>query len=557
MSPLAKRNTRSASNVPDIPLPQNGKIPQAPKPSRTRESNNEDTDEPAQPKTTVWKTHQSRNPVEDIITDDVQAPPPAQEHPVPCKKKAGPATATLGTDAEDEDENNNEAPLPPSTQPRRPLPPPSESPCTPSPPIVHDPGFTPSPSDFETTSAEERLHISQLRPAKRPVSQEELDAEDDLAFQKEIEAEAEAKAKAKTKKGKGKVRDVDGPFKSGPIPDEVKERLYAIHADFERQVEELAAEIGKSPHLLFSLVGETPLPTCCATTPWGAYQAWYGVHGERKKPSDMLKEEWTKIVSFKYNKYCNDNLGPLSKDPEARAELLKLMLEWYTVKYRMYTEEKKADRTFTKVITKVQQDFVHLAKLNHKYNGLRCFGFIVNLQPNHTNCTFSSMWGATPAFERMKITEKDVISCQITDWEGMLRVAQLQLNAKDNEDTESRDKVEKQLWSVLDPGSLLKCDSNCKTFLAWLGNDIGRIKHRHGEPLKKCCKITMPWASWPHYAYENCMCLVNWPRKARAPDGLKKGRKPYDYKEASNGLLQANINASNWKRGEDYLLGQR
>ncbi|KAG6903633.1 hypothetical protein DXG01_016129, partial [Tephrocybe rancida] len=95
-------------------------------------------------------------------------------------------------------------------------------------------------------------------------------------------------------------------------------------------------------------------------TPWGAYEAWYGVHGERKKPNDMLKEEWMKIIAPKYNKYCDDNLGPLSKDPDARAELMKPMLEWYATKYRMYTEEKKTDGTYNKVITKVQQDFMHL-----------------------------------------------------------------------------------------------------------------------------------------------------------------------------------------------------
>ncbi|KAG6903564.1 hypothetical protein DXG01_016852, partial [Tephrocybe rancida] len=93
--------------------------------------------------------------------------------------------------------------------------------------------------------------------------------------------------------------------------------------------------------------------------------------------------------------------------------------------------------------------------------------------PNHAGRTFSSMWGATPDFKRMKVTEKGVISCQITDWEGMLRVAQLQLNAKEDKDTKSREEVEKQLWSVLDPGNLIKRDPDRKTFLAWLGNDIG------------------------------------------------------------------------------------
>ncbi|KAG6904266.1 hypothetical protein DXG01_011299, partial [Tephrocybe rancida] len=360
MSPPTKRYTRSASNAPDIPLLQNGKAPQALKPTETRESTNKNTD--ANPTKAIQKTRQSRNADEDIITDDVQAPPPAQKRPVPCKKKtAAPVTAALSTNAEDgsfmpahalkkwlpnrlaaeEDapplsqpapplpqpvppsqsrsqspEDNKEdgkTPPPPSTQPHRALPLPSQSPRTPSPPIVHDPGFTPSPSNFETTSAQERLHIS-----------EELDEEDDVVFGKEIKA----KTKAKVKKGKGKARDNNGPFKLGPIPDEVKERLYTIHANFKRQVEELAAEIGKSLHLLFSLL--------------------------------VLKEEWARIVSFEYNKYCDENLGPLSKDPDARADLLKPELEWYAAKYGMYAEEKKTDGTFNKVITKAQQDFVHL-----------------------------------------------------------------------------------------------------------------------------------------------------------------------------------------------------
>ncbi|KAG6904144.1 hypothetical protein DXG01_014047 [Tephrocybe rancida] len=133
----------------------------------------------------------------------MQAPPPVQEHPVPCNKATAPATAALGTNAEDEspisahalkkwlpdgpaveedapplsqpappsqshsqspedDKVDDKTPPPPSTQPHQALPLPSQSPHMPSPPIVCDPGFTPSPSDFEMTSAAERLHISQL-----------------------------------------------------------------------------------------------------------------------------------------------------------------------------------------------------------------------------------------------------------------------------------------------------------------------------------------------------------------------------------------------------------
>ncbi|KAG6912185.1 hypothetical protein DXG01_016658, partial [Tephrocybe rancida] len=134
--------------------------------------------------------------------------------------------------------------------------------------------------------AAEQLAISRMRPAKRPVSQESLDEEDEQVFEEEAQAEELDAQLAKGKKGKGKQSDAKGPFKSGPIPDEAKQRAFAIRAAFEKQIQDLAAEIGKAPQLLFSLVGEGPLLSRRPPTRWGAYEAWYGVHGEIKKTKD-------------------------------------------------------------------------------------------------------------------------------------------------------------------------------------------------------------------------------------------------------------------------------
>ncbi|KAG6903956.1 hypothetical protein DXG01_013688 [Tephrocybe rancida] len=115
---------------------------------------------------------------------------------------------------------------------------------------------------------------------------------------------------------------------------------------------------------------------------------------------------------------------------------------------------------------------------------------------------------------------------------------------------------EKELWTVPITGN--GRDHAQWAFLAWLGCDIehgthtpatGRIRHmRDEEPLEKCLKMTMPWSSWPNYAFEHKLCLIEWPMDARPPDGAY-----YNFKDAANGLEQVQINLSNQRHFVDYL----
>ncbi|KAG6912093.1 hypothetical protein DXG01_000721, partial [Tephrocybe rancida] len=81
-------------------------------------------------------------------------------------------------------------------------------------------------------------------------------------------------------------------------------------------------------------------------------------------------------------------------------------MAWHVEKHETYVEDLKLEGTFDKVIGKVQNEYMRLAETAFRYHGVHCFGFIVNLQPDHTGRTSSAMWGATPAFERMMIDEK-------------------------------------------------------------------------------------------------------------------------------------------------------
>ncbi|KAG6906233.1 hypothetical protein DXG01_015049 [Tephrocybe rancida] len=498
MSPLLKRSMRSTGKAPDIALPPNGKIPQAPKPghkTQQRQSNDADKDiqldvvpTPAAPRpipckkpVTVSRTtpgtdaedetfippHALQNKIPNCAAAEVSdLPPPAQPCPLPVPPpcSASPDSDNSGGTPPLSQPHHDETPPPPSSQPRRP-PPPLRLPSLSSSPTVHDPGCTPSPSNFETTRAAEQLAISQMRPAK-------LDEEDEQVFEEEAKAQFAKGKKGKGKgKGKGKNSVVEGPFKSGPIPNQAKERAFTIHANFEKQIQDLAVEIGKAPHLLFSLVASS--------------------------------QDWNRIVAAERDKFCKDNLGDKWEDPEALTKLFEPIMIWHLEKYETYVEELKLEGTFDKVIGKVQHEFMHLADTAFKYNDVHCFGFIVNLQPDHTGCTGSAMWGETPAFEWMKIDKKGVISQQITEWETLLRRADMALNGNAEEQ-------EKELWTVQIMGD--KHDHARQAFLAWLG------------------------------------CDIEWPMDACLPDGAY-----YDFKDAANGLEQVQINMSNRTRSADYL----
>ncbi|KAG6905318.1 hypothetical protein DXG01_003462, partial [Tephrocybe rancida] len=90
----------------------------------------------------------------------------------------------------------------------------------------------PSGSDFESMTAAEQLAISWMHPGKRPVSQELLDKEDDEAFEEDLQVEELQAQSAKGKKSKGKKSNVKGPFKSGPIPKQAKQRAFAIQSRY-------------------------------------------------------------------------------------------------------------------------------------------------------------------------------------------------------------------------------------------------------------------------------------------------------------------------------------
>ncbi|KAG6839505.1 hypothetical protein C0991_001985 [Blastosporella zonata] len=272
----------------------------------------------------------------------------------------------------------------------------------------------------------------------------------------------------------------------GCISDDVKARVFAAHREYTETMEALAAKAKKPVQTLYGLVGGGHKPYRRRTSQWGAWEAGYKVHGETKKTAKMTSQQWNALVATKYNDYCKEHLGEHWQDKEDRAELFQPIVDWYKEKFGELVVAKKEDRSFTKLLSKTRDEFMHLGRLAYEYYGVHCFGFIVDIDPDNEGHTASAMWGCTDAFEQMKKKEKSLLPRLQT---GNPSYAQIQL--------------------------------------------------ARGWDIKKCQSIKMSWVNWPNVTYDWKICMVNWPTTARAPNGdhydiKKKNTKTTEAMQASN-----------------------
>ncbi|KAG6852380.1 hypothetical protein C0991_012592 [Blastosporella zonata] len=430
--------------------------------------------------------------------------PQTPSPPSPLASKDSPATQTPMTPAP-----ALEAP-PTSPTPPAPPTPPSAYPshCQSIAPEIYSRETTPTELSWSQAAAEETVCHN-----RKGRQDEEQDQGDDEAFEEEI---------ARGPDGKGKGRAMKkGEAHPGCISDQVKAQAFAIQEEYELKMEALAAEAKKPVQTLYSLVGSSPKPFRRCTSGWGAWEAWYKAHGDHKKTNGMSAQEWNGIVASKYNDLCKEKLGDNWQHKTKRLELFQPYIKWYMDKFGELVEAKKEDWSFTKLLSKTRDEFIHLGHLAYEYYGVHCFGFIVDIDPDNEGHTGSAMWGSTAAFEPMKKKEKIVISSQIANWESLIRVAHLQLNGMDVDP--------KLLFPVnehMKPGEKWR-DHIRQVFVEWLRADMGKILLERGAPLERCQNIKMPWVNWPNVAYDMKMRIVNWPISARAPNGsnydIKKG----------------------------------
>ncbi|RDB18994.1 hypothetical protein Hypma_014441 [Hypsizygus marmoreus] len=312
-------------------------------------------------------------------------------------------------------------------------------------------------------------------------------------------------------------------------------------------MEELAAQHQKPVHKFYQLVGQS-VATPKSLNQWNAYQVWYGVNGERKKPWDLTHAEWIKFVRQEYHDYLKSVLGDEWDDPKARATCLEPIVSWYKERLQEFVDEKKNNGKFGPIVTKVANKFVQLSSSVYEEYGIHVFGYAINTVPDQFGNTASSSWGGSPAYVTMRKEYDHTINVQIGDYNAMFRVAEMIQQGLDTSN---------QLFPVNHDriGTESPRDRDKRVFAEYLRCDMGKILAlcESGLSPTERRQLRMAWVDWANMAYEKKFCLRNWPVGAPLPG---KGFELKDIHESikiSNSRRRAAVEDPENDDDQDYV----
>ncbi|RDB31060.1 hypothetical protein Hypma_000013 [Hypsizygus marmoreus] len=306
--------------------------------------------------------------------------------------------------------------------------------------------------------------------------------------------------------------DGEGPrHKHGPISERASSAAFAIHAEYQRKIEELASEHRKPVQKFYQLVGQS-VTTPKSLNHWNAFQVWYGVNGEKKKPKDLKHPEWIKFVRQEYHDYLKRELGDDWQDAKARATCLEPIITWYKERFQQFVDDKKNNGTFGPIVTKVANKFVQLSSSVYEEYGIHVFGYAINTVSDQFGNTASSSWGGSPAYLTMRTEYDHTISVQIADYNAMFRVAEMiqqGVDASNHLFPVNHDRI----------GTESPRDRAKRVFAEYLRRDMGQILvlRKSGLSPAERKQLRMAWVDWANMAYEKQFCLVNWPVEAPLP----------------------------------------
>ncbi|KAG6809122.1 hypothetical protein H0H92_001478 [Tricholoma furcatifolium] len=363
---------------------------------------------------------------------------------------------------------------------------------------------------------EETLHAASRAPSRASQASDEADDDDDDDDDEEGDEEGEEDEEDDQMGGESGAlgeEDEEGDpesYKSGPIPVEIQEHAHALYKTFQEEMHGLAKECNKSPDVLFTLVGHGPaVRHRFKPNRWSAFQAWWSVHGDRSKPKDMKAADWVIEVKQEYEKYVKSKLNGKPDNDANRAEALQEVVSWYQANYERFVEKKKISGSFKGLINKTVNDFMHLSNVAYELHKLHAFGFIINLDPNESNVTYSSAFGASPAFLKFRESQKVIISKELRLFESYLAVS--------NDEIQGKPPVlfPTQWERKTKEGNR---DYERRIFSSHLVTDIKRILYDRGVALDDCNdESVMHWVDWADHAYARKVCIVRWPTVAATP----------------------------------------
>ncbi|KIM36129.1 hypothetical protein M413DRAFT_31884 [Hebeloma cylindrosporum] len=241
--------------------------------------------------------------------------------------------------------------------------------------------------------------------------------------------------------------------------EKIKDQAYRLHREYVTAMEDLAHSCGKPPKAIFRLVYDENA-THYTLASWNAYQSWYALCGEKKRPKDMLGSEWMKVIVAEYHAKI-ESLGDQSSDPDAITELFQIS----EIRYHNWS----------------------LCKSGYEHeSGLILFRYLIDTMGNPNGTNSSIAWGGAPLYKEFRMKKAAMVTQQTIDYVMMFQSLEM-------------DKVKQIQYQ---PPIRKPREYHCI--------DLVKIMGSRTPGLANGNAIHMQWTTWANQAFENQLTLLNW-----------------------------------------------
>ncbi|KAF9061111.1 hypothetical protein BDP27DRAFT_1429328 [Rhodocollybia butyracea] len=151
-------------------------------------------------------------------------------------------------------------------------------------------------------------------------------------------------------------RDVEvnaAPGGRGALPQDSKDRLDALMAKQDEEIEAIACEYGKPVELCYKYVDGGDSRSTRAVTYWNIWQQWYSIH--------VPVSEWTGVVRKELDTFLHGKLDDEDFDsPEAQEEALEEQINWYWEHHNALIGDMIAKGRGSTIATKILRPIVQM-----------------------------------------------------------------------------------------------------------------------------------------------------------------------------------------------------
>ncbi|KAJ7213501.1 hypothetical protein GGX14DRAFT_563822 [Mycena pura] len=212
--------------------------------------------------------------------------------------------------------------------------------------------------------------------------------------------------------------DSDGAeFKSGPIPQDILDRLTALHDAFEKDVGKLANECGKSPLSLHKYLG-TVAKTSRQQSPWNIFQMWHAVQHPKLETTSSTVYNWLCRERF------TDACPQLSKEQLSDSGLVRAAIPWLFEWHKETMDKALAtwrnDGRFKSKVQSAIKPMVQMARSVYHELGVHVLGYVIDPQGQA-----SYLWATTDESKAMRSSQQLDITQTMRDYETLIRVEEM------------------------------------------------------------------------------------------------------------------------------------